>query len=365
MAKTLAAGLAILALLVAHPRASAGRSSSRPGGPDPLAEEIARWKAYAARSTLRGEIWDQVKGGGEPLLRRAEAALHDGRRLLALHRLAVAREGFAAAHYLYSQPEEVREDAARFEAEWRRVGEVLSVGPALAPGTLASLAPAAVRAIGEAALAQVRVYHGASLDYAKSTGNDSGLYYVGAALAQRELAAFLEGLPAEGAGDALPLRALGADLDRLESEILAAYRPPASLDRHSEFIRASAALKEARELDALGLRHGALLRYLLAVQRIAPVASTGAAEPEAAAIEARLREHAACLAGPLDHSIGRLFLETAEALAGGGEEGDPRSARGIAEQVLPRYFAALEPTPPAAPRPEPRATVTLVRWPYT
>ena len=66
-----------------------------------------------------------------------------------------------------------------------------------------------------------------------------------------------------------------------------------------------------------------------------------------------------------DHTIGRLFLETAQALAGPGEGSDPALARAIVDTVLPRYFAALEPAPAAAPRKTARATVTLVRWPYT
>src|SRR5262249_29785164 len=37
----------------------------------------------------------------------------------------------------------------------------------------------------------------------------------------------------------------------------------------------------------------------------------------------------------------------------------------VATDVLPRYFAALEPARPAPRLPAPRATVTLVRWPYT
>lgn len=358
--------LAALALALSHSRSSAASHAPREAtAPDPLADEIARWKGYAASASASGELWDQIRAGGEPLLRRADAALRDGRRLLALHRLAAAREGFSSAQYLYSQPEEVRKDAARFEAEWRRVGGLLSAGPAPAAEALDGLRPAAARAIGEAALLQARVYHAASLDYAKSTVIDSGLYYMGAALAQRELPSLLRALAVDAAGEAPPLRALEGELDALESEILAAYRPPASLDRHADFIRASALLKEARELDALGLRHGALLRYLLAVQRFAPIAGAGAGEPDAAAIRARLGEQAARLAGPRDHSIGRLFLETGQALAGDGEDRDPAAARGIAERVLPRYFAALEPAPPAAPRPEPRATVTLVRWPYT
>jgi hypothetical protein len=37
----------------------------------------------------------------------------------------------------------------------------------------------------------------------------------------------------------------------------------------------------------------------------------------------------------------------------------------ILVNVLPRYFAALEASGPEPPKIAPRATVTLVRWPYT
>ncbi|MFI4946567.1 MAG: hypothetical protein ACHP85_25030, partial [Burkholderiales bacterium] len=146
-------------------------------------------------------------------------------------------------------------------------------------------------------------------------------------------------------------------------EVLAAYRPPASIDRHSDFIRASAALKEAHELDALGLRYGALLRYLQAALRFAPL--RGVPAGPGTALEARLREYDARLASrERDDTIGRLFLETAQSLATGKDQ-DPALAQAIADFVLPKYFAALEPRKPAAKAPEPRVTVTLVRWPYT
>jgi len=333
---------------------------------DPLAEEIARWKAFAASGAASGEIWDSVRQGGEPLLVRAEQALANGRRLLALQRLAAAREGFSAARYLYGLGAAERQDQARFEAEWRRVGEELRAE--LAPpaaDALARVGPAAVRAIGEAALPQVRVYYEASLEYGQNTAPDSGLYYIGAALAQRELGGLVRRLSAPTAAAPPPLRPLAPELAALEREVLAAYRPPASIDRHVDFIRASAALKEAHELDALGLRYGALLRYLQAAQRFAPVKGAPAAEA-LAGLDARLREYDARLASrERDDTIGRLFLETAQALAGTGKDQDPAAAQAIAELVLPKYFAALEPAPPAPKAPEPRATVTLVRWPYT
>jgi hypothetical protein len=359
----------------------ANQAGATAAASDRLSREIASWKAFLAEAKGTGPLWDDVRKSGSPVLARAEQALSDGRQLLAIQRLAAARELLAAARYVFSRSGAERSDAAAFEAEWRRVGEQL--GPELgkpAADSLADVGPAALRAIGEAALPQVRVYYEASLDYGRSTVFDSGLFYMGSALAQRELRGLVRELAQEGRARQPSLRSLEPELRALESEILAAYKPPASIDRHVDFIRASAAVKEARELDALGLRHGALLRYLQAVMRFAPVKAAAVppatAEPppspghapapadaelghRLAAAEARLRSQ------EIDHTIGQLFLETAQALAAPGEGADPAAARTIAEAVLPRYFAALEPAPPLAPVPQPRATVTLVRWPYT
>lgn len=367
-ARTGALAALLLSALVSVP-ASSHEASERQPPQDALGAEIARLKAYLASSTASGEIWDDVRRGSEPMLLRAETALRDGRRLLALQRLAAAREGLSAARYLDSLAGGERQDPARFEAEWRRVGEALRAE--LAPpaaNALDGVGPAAVRAIGEAALPQVRVYYEASLDYGQNTVLDAGLYYIGSALAQRELSQLLRSLTAPAPAPP-PLRPLGPELGALEAEILAAYRPPASIERHADFIRASAALKEARELDALGLRHGALLRYLQSLQRFAPARSASAAPADAAreaTLAAQLRQYGERLSTPaVDHTIGRLFLETAQALALPGKDNDPATVQAIANAVLPRYFAALEPAAPSPPQREARVTVTLVRWPYT
>jgi hypothetical protein len=380
VSRALLAAATALASTGAHPQDPAS-----PKPQDPVAAEIARWNAFLAGVPAAagegGAIWDDARKSAGPVLARADQALRDGRRLLAIQRLAAAREVAGAARYVVSREAPVRSELARFEAEWRAAGERL--GKQLeppAPGALTSLAPAALRAIGEASLPQVKVYYEASLEYGRATVFDSGLYYIGSALAQRELpgllASFSDGskpLPAP------PLRSLEPELAALETEILAAYRPPASIDRHVDFIRASSAVKEARELDALGLRYGALLRYLQGVQRFAPVragvtahgaaradAAAAGPAPDTSAFERQLAEYDARLrATQRDHSIGRLFLETAQALAGPGDGSDPALARAIADRVLPRYFAALEPAPAAPTRPAPGATVTLVRWPYT
>lgn len=329
--------------------AACGPAASEPK--DPLAARIERCAAQECRP--------------------AAEALRDGRRLLAAQRLAAVWTDVAGQDYLRERPAVQRNDPAAFEAEWARMGQVLrdDLGP-LSPTAYEDVRPALVRALGEAALAQVKVYYEASLDYGQNTQPQSGLFYLGAAQAQHEFGAFLRTLSEPAARRAPPLRAIGAELDALEAELLAAYRPPASIDSHEDFITISSTVKEARELDAAGLRYGALLRYLQAARFLelltGPQALPENPENNAETLSTRLRGFEERLAGDVDHSIGRMFLEAAQAsIAQTAPGARPVSAEAVAGDVLPRYFAAIGPAPPAPPKAAPQVTVTLVRWPYT
>lgn len=341
---------ALLALLFSP--VSCSRAADTAQSQDPLAAEIERSAALLEDSPA------QIRKDNEPILARAEEDLRQGRRQLALLRLANLHGSIATAAYRNGITAEQRQDMARMDAEWTRMGGVLrgDLGEP-SPGAFEGV-PAAARAVGEAARAQVRGYYKASLDYAHNTMPDQGYYYLGTAEGQRAVADFCRTLAAPSTLRAPALRPIRPELRALEADMLAVYRPPLSIERHGEFIVASSTLKEARELDAAGLRHGALLRYLQAAQLFAPLRQPPTPALAAAALTARLQEHATRLsAGGIDHSIGQLFLETAQA--------EPAKAMVIAADVLPRYFAALEPAPPEAPQPAPQVTVTLVRWPYT
>lgn len=356
---------AVTAALLALP-GGALRASGPPFPRDPLAAEIERCSAILKKSPAADEISADVKKNGEPALDRARQALRDGRRLLALQRVGSARMGIEAAEYLQSRPPGQRKDVALFEAEWKRVGKALK--PELdgsAATRFENVRPAAVRALAESTIAQVRGYYEASLDYGRSTMPDSGLFYLGTAQAQRDFAAFCRNVPAGSPLPPPPVRGLGPELDALEARVLAAYRPPASIDRHVDFIVTSASLNEAKELDAAGRRYGALLRYLQAAQRFATLTPPPA---DLTDVKFRLSQIDAGLAGSSsDQSIGRLFVEAAQAdLATEGSNG--AAAAAIVQEVLPLYTAAvapLEPARPAAPKPDAAVTVTLVRWPYT
>ena len=242
-----------------------------------------------------------------------------------------------------------------------------TLAPALSPAAreaLGRVTPAVARGIAEAAWSQIGVYHEASLDYGRSAGAESGLYYLGSARGQREFVEFACTLGEAATGRRPPLRPIAGEIDSLEHELLLAYRPPASIDRHRDFILASSAIKEARELEAQGLLHGALVRYLLAAMRTG-VLLRGVDARDPAPIASRLREYAERFdARVVDHSIGRFLVETAAAdLA--NPDSSHTTAAVIVDDVLPRYLEALRPARAAASRPAPAVTVTLVRWPYT
>ena len=330
---------------------------------DPIEAELMRCRLLLKDLPEANPDSQAIREISGPVLGKSEAALAAGRRLAALYYLSLARRNVAAQASLPPGPFEGEGALAALEEEWKRRGPVLSASarPAL------TQVPAAVRALGEVALAEVKPYYDASLEYGRSAGTVYGWFYLGAAQSQLEFARLCGRLEAPGAPAPPPLRALAAELDALEGEMLALYRPPASIDSHPQFIRMSAVLKQARELDRAGLRYGALYLYLDARLRVSRLAAGARSIAPAEALE-RARAAATRLDhDPVDHSLGRLYVELALAASA---DADPNAkggevARAVFDAVLPSYLAALEPARPVPPSPAPAVTVTLVRWPYT
>ena len=352
-----------LALLVGVTLAGARRG---PAGHASPAAEIEHWSAIVAADTASDEGHASTRKVSGPPLALARQALARGRTLLAIFRLGTVRPYLVAQKYVDSLPDSMATPEA-LEGEWRRMGDVLHEDlRAPSPRSFADVHPAALRAMAEAAAMQVHVYYDGSLEFGRATDPGSGLYYIGQAIAQREWAALCRGWSSPAGGAEPAFRTLGGELDSLEGEILAAYRPPASIDRHSEFITVGAALKEAREPDQAGLARGALLRYLQAAFRLDPLRS---APPkfDPLATPGRLRALETRFAGrAADHSIARFFLELARTdLDDTTASATHAIAAAVVDDVVPRYLAAIGPARPRAVLPAAEVTVTLVRWPYT
>ncbi len=332
---------------------------------DELAAAIEHWASFLARSDCMREDFQQVRQAGEPVAAIAARSLAGGRRLAALYRLASLQDLVGGMEYELAHLGEDALDLAKVEATWQQ--EQKALGDSLMPidaQAFAQVRPLAVRAIAEAAAGQVRGYFEASLDYARATIPETGLYYIGAARAERDLAALARRLHEVTHGEPPTLRRIAGDIDDLERELLAAYLPPASLARNREFISAHSALQDARTFDAAGLRAAALLRYLQGAVRAAALLQDKG-EGDRAALQRRLaalREQATV--DDVDHSIALMLLEVAEVELEMAKDGAPTPAAVGVAWALPRYFAALQ---PSADHAQPRAelTVTLVRWPFT
>ncbi|MCM2270103.1 MAG: hypothetical protein NDJ75_08375, partial [Thermoanaerobaculia bacterium] len=332
---------AALALGAVSPSAALAASSG-----DPLGEAIHGWQERIRTTTPGDDEAKQARESATLYLGHAERALADGQRWLALSRLALVWNMLEAADYRSAVPGELRTQMAGLEAEWRRLAPELGPEGAVAARPDFAGVPAAARAVGEAAWAEVPVYYAASLDYGENTAPEYGLYYLGAAKAQLDLARLAARLRAPApAGAALAPRSVAAELEALESELLAAYRPPLSVEAHPVFIRISALVKAARELDAQGLHHGALYKLLDARMRLSRLQHPGRALSADDAQREALRISTELTATHVDASLAELFLETAvfsaadpDPAAGGGEV-----AAAILADVMPLYNAALGP----------------------
>ncbi len=322
---------------------------------DPIADEIAHWKKFLATNTSTSEDWKSIKEGSVPLLERAEKALAVGHRNFALHLVSYVQANLAGEKYRSQAPGNSK-SLEDLEKEWRKKG------PALQSATKPHFkqVPASVQAVAETSFSEVKPFYDSSLEYGKSTTAESGFFYLGASQGRLEFANSLATIQTQGSLKPPVLAGLAEQIESTETEILAAYKPPASIDQHPIFIRASGFLKHARELHAAGMHYGALYKMLDARSQLSKITDPGKSlSPEEAKIEAD-QISARFQKGKTDHSIARIFLEFALEQPYNGEK-----AHEVIKNVLPHYFAALQPSKNARKKESIAATVTLVRWPYT
>lgn len=361
-----------LLLIVAAATSSAAASESIE-----LTREIARWQEFAKQVPTDNEDGKAIRESSRPLLDDAQAALASDRPWLALSRLSVVWSNLAATRWVESQDPAARKSLTALEKEWQRAGGPPSADSDVTAAAFASsFASAAGRALADAALLEAGGYYEASLEYGRNTVADAGFFYLGAMRGQHEFARLATSVaaPRDARGKALPppaLRDLGVEIAALENELLLAYRPPASIESHSIFIRISALLKEAHELNDGGRRFGALHRLLDARHRLSRLTRPAALTfDDAQAREREVRDRLA--RSGVDPTLLLLFVEAASADA---DPSFPRTgtvpgpagelAKAVFDDLVPLYFAALGPAPPKPPDIQAQATVTLIRWPYT
>jgi hypothetical protein len=317
------------------------------GGPD-LAAELAR---------VRADVKARVPADQQPALvlrlDRAAAALDAGRRYQALYLMEAPYEG--AASFAFAAASGVT-SPERFRATWTQLG---------APkprSKRTGRAPAIVDALADAAEDRGPITYQASRPYAEDSDVGSGLYYLGESRAVMDFAAFARSGSWPAAGRRPAFRSIAAEIAAFDREMTTKYE---AMERaqHPTYIRASAALKQARGLNERGAFEGALFQYLLSRYLFAPLRGPAGVE----ATRERVDASRATLAAGEDHSIAQLFVQFAEEGVSASAADLRRGASAVIEDVLPAYLAAIAPTAPPTATEAANAAVriTLVRWPFT
>ena len=322
--------------------------------------------------------WKDVKPEIAESLQRADDDLRTGRLYVSLEELAGAWDSIRGAEGVTEKTEEelLKEGLPGIEAKIKRVRIEFTDFEKQAMQKNWDAAPVAVRALAEKAASQtlnlLEGAHGFAIltDVEKRAlfeNYASALYYAGESRGQAQFSAFCYTLNLPRKNAAFPLRSISPELHQLQTQVMAAYRPPRSVEHHADFIHLNATLKLAGELDAAKLYAGALYQYLDATQQLAMFFATVPPAAKQSRLRKSLQKMTSDLGGSQqDQSIAQLFLERTEA----GLTRSPGAAgwmtfETIIEQVLPAYFAALKASPPSEHRAPAGVTVTLVRWPYT
>lgn len=290
----------------------------------------------------------------EKLARRGTIAsirqnLQSGNLLLSLYRLQPLWVELTAQSYAASRAGIESQGTGSFEREWQSIKATLDEKEKrLRAMPSAASSAAAVEALIESALTQVRPLYQSGRLYGLNTTITSGLFYIGLATAHLDFSIFCRELRLERNGKPLPVQSLRAELSKLETSVLEAYSRMDSPENQPQFIRLNSTLKMALELDTESRARGALLKYMEATLYLSLLTTPGAGgEKDLARLNAESRSTESRLkrAG-VDHSIALIFSESAKAAledAARGRADAERLKRAavIIDRLLPSYFEIM------------------------
>jgi hypothetical protein len=352
-------------------------ASSQSDAPARIEAEVNLVRKSVAAKPDSDPQWKAPKAAIAQTLDQAAAELRGGRLYLSLERLSgalVSFRGFERANGK-TDDELLNEGLPGIETEAKKARVELAHSVEQSRQDGSANVPLALRALAERAQGEAAELIEGGRGFALLTGAaadrvnnfSSALYYVGNSEGQSEAIAFYRSLNLPRTGAPFPLRSVSPELEALQDQTTAAFKPPRSVEQHADFIRLNATLKQAGELDAAHLYAGASYQYLDAVQQFEKLGSATPDAQKQSKLKADVQEMRARLgASKQDSSLAQLFLERAESrLAKSPTDDDWKTIATIVEQVMPAYFAMLK---PAAVQDHPavaRVTVTLVRWPYT
>ena len=333
--------------------------------------EIARLQQVLKDKPVTNPDFVQVGTMVSTALESAARAADAGNLYLSLESLAQAEDLLGGARVIVDSAGLAKSGPAAFEAAWGATSARLAARGREARERKWENAPAAVRALAEAAQGRSIPLLDGARGFATAKGPAEGLFYMGQAEGEADFARFCATLGLTSGKKAFPLRSFLPELLALQARTNAAFQPPKSIELHPRFIALNSAIKLAEELDSTKFYAGALYQYLEAVRHFGMLDQP----PLDAAGQVRLKKVLATArkklaASPEDESIAQLFLERAETQIVHADGSAPsadewRSARVILDQVLPAHQTARKPVSSQQKASGKSVEITLIRWPYT
>jgi hypothetical protein len=304
-------------------------------------------------------------------LKSASAALDSGKLYLSLERLVQAEDLLQGARVVVDKTDAVKSGLPAFEAEWEKASKDLNTLDQEARQRNWARAPVALQALSESAQGKSIPLLEGSRGFATSTKPSDGLFYMGQAQGNAAFAQFTSAVSFDRNSTSFPLRSYLPELQKLQENTNAAFKPPKSIDLHPRFIALNSTLKLAEELDAQKFYAGALYQYLEAKRHFGMLDALPLDATQQSTLKADIAAAGKKFAASKqDDSLALLFLERAESQTAHADGSAPsadewRSARVILDQVLPAYSAARKPASKILQASGKTVDITLVRWPYT
>lgn len=299
-----------------------------------IADEIAKLQQ------MRKELNPQNDNSGfDVQIKDLENDLAANRLFCSLYKLQNLWLGVESFSYNEKKSLIVQDKLPLLEIEWKKIGEDLAVkDKKFSPVTINKL-PAIARAIIQASRHRSRPLYQSSILYGKNTNPNQGLYYIGNAQANIDLALFNQNLRFQTKKTYLKFVSLDKELNQLEREIIESYRT-STPEEQTRYNAINAALKLAQELNEKEWFEGAMLKYLDVVSAFALLKNPSANSSEIPALKARLNEKLTELTkSNFDQSLGITYLEIAQGLLGNEaiNETDLKRVKVILDEILPKY----------------------------
>lgn len=269
--------------------------------------------------------------------------LRSGYLLISLYQLQLTQFSLMSDEYRISRSDLQQKGIEAFEQDWRQLGMQLVAKERRVAYKQSSRLPAAVKAMIESALTQIRPYYVSGRLYGLNTTITDGLVYLGQSSACADFALFAQQLHFAETSPPLRLRSLAPELAKLEAEVVHAFSQPGATAQQIPYIHTNVTLKMAQELDKEKRYYGALHQYL-AANRVFASITLNAPLPSLTELKSESEKARSRLAGnDIDHSIGLLYWQLAQssidrASNGTNEEANIKRAAIILKSVLPRYF---------------------------